>query len=67
MLLELNDDVADEIVCATIKQSMKFLKKDIKELKAKKNLEAYQKEDLGNNIHVLAALEIAYDYYGGNL
>jgi hypothetical protein len=67
MILELDDEVADSIVCSTIKQSMKYLKKDIKTLKAKKNLENFQKEDLGHNIHVLAALEIAYDYYGGNL
>ena len=67
MKLELDDEVTDAIVCATIKQHMKYLRKNIKELKKKKQLESHQQLDLGYNVNMLASMEAVCGYFGGNL
>lgn len=67
MILELDDEVTDAMVCATIKEHMKYLKKNIKELKKKKKLESHQQLDLGHDVSMLASMEEVYGYFGGNL
>lgn len=67
MKLELDDAVTDAIVIATIRSSMKLVKKDIKDLSSKKNLKPWQEEDLQSNIQTLAAMKHVLDYFGGNL
>lgn len=67
MNIELDDEVTDTIVCATIKEHMKYMRKNIKELKKKKNLESHQLADLGYDVSMLAAMEQVYGYFGGNL
>lgn len=67
MKIELDDEIIDSIVCATLAEHMKYLKKNIKELKKKKNLEAYQQQDLGHDVSMLAAMEEVRTYFGGRL
>ena len=67
MKLDLDDEITDAIVCATLKEHMKYIKKNIKELKKKPKLESYQKEDLGNDVKILANMEEVFNYFGGAL
>ena len=67
MKIELDDETIDSIVCATLKSHIKYCKDNIKSLRKTPDLKDYQKEDLSNNIETLAALEVAYNYFGGNL
>lgn len=67
MKIELNDEAIEDIVCATLKEHMKYLKKNIKELKKQKKLETFQQLDLGHDVSMLAAMEEVYNYFGGNL
>ena len=67
MKLELDDDVTDAIVLATLKEHMKCAKANIKTLKKKKNLQPYQQQDLGYNVHLLEAMEVVNKYFGGDL
>lgn len=67
MKLELDDEVTDAIVCATLKEHMKYLKKNIKELKKEKKLSPHRQQDLGHDVSMLAAMEEIHNYFGGNL
>jgi hypothetical protein len=67
MKIELSDEFVEDIVCATLKEHMKYLKKNIKELKKKSKLETFQQLDLGHDVAMLVAMEEVYGYFGGNL
>lgn len=72
MKLKIDDRLADEIVVAALKSSMKIIKKNIK-----KNIKAlsaipevsratWQNEDLENDIQTLNAMRVVRDYYRGS-
>lgn len=70
MKIELSDEAIEDIVCATLKEHIKYANKSIKELKAKQKttqLKAYELEDLGSNVSMLRSLKEVYGYFGGNL
>lgn len=67
MKIELSDEAIEDIVCATLAEHMKYMRKNIKELKKKKKLEAHQQQDLGYDVNMLAAMEEVYGYFGGDL
>jgi hypothetical protein len=68
MNIELSDEAIEDIVCATLKEHMKYLKKNIKEHKKKKgNLRPFELQDLGDDVKMLAAMQDVYGYFGGNL
>jgi hypothetical protein len=67
MKIELSDEAIEDIVCATLSEHMKYMKKNIKELKKKGKLEPFQQQDLGHDVAMLAAMEEVYGYFGGNL
>ena len=67
MKIELDDETVERIVCATIKEHMKYAKKNIKDLKKKSSLKDFEAEDLGHNEKMLAAFQEVYGYFGGDL
>lgn len=67
MKLELDDEVTDAIVVATLKEHIKYAKKGIKELKKKKKLAPYEQQDLGSYVHLLEAMETVNRYFGSEL
>jgi ABC-type Zn uptake system ZnuABC Zn-binding protein ZnuA len=67
MKIELSDEAIEDIVCATLKEHMKYLKKNIKELKKKGKLASHEEHDLGHDVKMLASMEDVYGYFGGNL
>lgn len=64
MKLELDDEVTDAIVVATLKEHLKYAKKNIKDLRKMKKLETYQAEDLGINVKLVDSLEDVLHYFG---
>jgi hypothetical protein len=66
MKIELHDDTVDGMVRDVLRQQIKICKANIKNLKKQSKLKDFEAEDLGNNIHTLAALETVYDYFGGD-
>lgn len=67
MKLEIDDDTVDEIIVASLRQSIELLEKDIARLKKVKKREAYQNEDLTCALADLAGLKVACVYYGGDI
>lgn len=70
MKIELDDETLEGIVCATLKEHIKYANKNIKDLKAKQKqgqLKDFELQDLGHNIQMLASLKDVYGYFGGNL
>ena len=65
--LTIDDEVADQLVCRTLEVSINHLRDGIKKLLKRKKLVSYEKQDLAHSQKDLAALERAFDYYGGNL
>lgn len=65
MRLDLDDEVTDAIVLATLKEHRKYANKNVKDLKKKKKLESYQEQDLGHNIRLAASLDDVIRYFGG--
>jgi hypothetical protein len=64
--VQIDYDTADRIIVCTLKDSMNSLKREIKNLRSKKNLLPHQKGDLEYYIKDLNAMKIVYEYYGGN-
>ena len=65
MKLEIDDEVMDGLVIATLNESIECLEHEIKRLKKiKKRLES-QERDLGDNMIHLDALKRTRYYYGG--
>ena len=70
MKIEIDNDTIDDIVCATLKEHIKYASKNIKDLKAKQKqgqLKDFELQDLGHNTQMLASLKDVYGYFGGNL
>lgn len=63
----IDPDTADSIVVASLRDSINYIKIDIKRLKSKKKLEGFEKEDLADFILNLDAMEKVFDYYGGSI
>ena len=65
--IEIDSDVADGIVRASLIQNIYDLREDIAALKKIKKLKEYQRQDLADYVIALNAVEEVFDYYGGNL
>ena len=65
MKLEIDDDVVDGIVIATLNESIEGLENDIKRIKKIKKLTECQERDLGDAMIYLDALKRTRYYYGG--
>lgn len=66
MKLEIDGDTADRIVVCSLKETIEYLKGDIKLLRSKKKLKDHEKRQLAENVVELDAMEKVYNYYGGN-
>ena len=64
MNIEINDEIADEIVKIELKSSIDGIKRDIKILRNNPFREKYQNEDLDYNLDLLPHLEAVYEYFG---
>ena len=68
MKVEIDPDTADGITRCSLKQTIEYLREDIKSLKKSKKIEVfYQKRELAELVVTLDAMEKVFDYYGGNL
>jgi hypothetical protein len=67
MQVKIDAETADRIVVCALRDSIDCLKESIKNLKRKKKLEDYEKQDLADSIRSLDAMEEVYDYFGGNV
>lgn len=67
MKIELSDEAVEDIVCATLKEHMKYMRKNIKEFKKMSKLKEFQEQDLGHDVAMLAAMEKVHAYFGGDL
>ena len=65
--IQIDSDIADGIVCASLMQNIYDLREDIAALKKIKKLKEYQRQDLADYVITLNAIEEVFDYYGGNL
>ena len=64
MNIEINDEIADEIVKNELKASINGIKREIKILRNNHLREKYQNEDLDYNLDLLPHLEAVYEYFG---
>ena len=70
MKIELDDETVEGIVCATIKEHLKYAKKNVKDLRAKQRktgLKDFEEDDLAHNENMQDALGRVYGYFGGYL
>lgn len=67
MQIEINDEIANQILLTELSSAIQYTKEDINKLKKIKARERYQKADLKHNEGMLPHLEAVYDYFGGNL
>jgi hypothetical protein len=65
MKLEIDDELSDKIVLAVLKKHMKYLKSDIKTLKANKNRKPYEDQDLLDHEKTLDSMIDVYRFFGG--
>lgn len=65
MKLEVDEDMLDGIIVASLTESIDTLEKEIKRLKKIKKRAEYQERDLGDNLVHLDALKRTRYYYGG--
>ena len=67
MKIDIDQQISDKIVTATILNDISLLRRDIMRLGliAVTDREAYQEADLRNNERYLVALELAAEYYIG--
>lgn len=66
MKLEIDDEVVDGLVIATLNESINSLENETKRLKKMKNLLASQERDLEDSLVYLDALKRTRYYFGGN-
>jgi len=66
MKLEVNEEVVDGIIIASLTESIDTIEWDIKRLKKIKNRREHQERDLEDNLVHLDALKRARYYYGGS-
>ena len=65
MKLEVNEEVIDGIIIASLTESIDIIESDFKRLKKIKNRKEYQERDLGDCLVHLDALKRTRYYYGG--
>jgi len=59
---ELDYDIVDRITILNLKESLKFLKKELKQYEKGEYL---HEDDVANNMKLIVALELLIHYYGG--
>jgi len=67
MQIDVNAEFVDQIMKTELRESITWVKQDIKNLKKMRKREKYQDTDLADNQELLPHLEAVYDYFGGNL
>jgi len=60
--IELDYDTVDRITLLNLKESLKYLKKELKQYKKGKYL---HEDDVSNNMKLIIALDLLIKYYGG--
>jgi len=65
MKLEVDEDMLDGIIVASLTESIDTIEKEIKRLKKVKKLQDYQQLDLADCVIHLDALKRTRYYYGG--
>jgi hypothetical protein len=65
--VEIDGDTADRIVVCSLRETINYLRNDIKYLKKKKRLTECQKQEFADVVSALDHLEKTFDFYGGNL
>lgn len=67
MKINLTDDQIDDVVLYEMRRHSALLKSNISDLKRKKKLQKFEKEDLARFNEVLESMNILIEYYGGNI
>lgn len=65
MQIEVNEAIVEQIIKTELRESIDYLKIDIKKLKKNKSREKYEDEDLKHNEQILPHLEAVYNYFTG--
>lgn len=65
MQIEIDEAIIDQIMKTELRESIDYLKIDIKKLKKNKSREKYEDEDLKHNEQILPHLEAVYNYFTG--
>ena len=65
MKLEVQEDMLDGIIVASLTESINMIEKDIKRIKKIKNRKEYEERSLEDNLVHLDALKRTRYYYGG--
>jgi cell division protein FtsB len=65
MKLEINEEVENGLVIASLNESISMLENELKKIKKVKNKKPYQVHDLEDNLLYLDALKRTRYYYGG--
>ena len=60
--LEIDFEIADRITVISLKEQRSYLKKELRQFKKGEYLHP---EDVGNNIQIIAAMDLIIKYYGG--
>jgi len=60
--LEIDFETADRITLISLKDQRAYLKKELSQFKKGKYLHP---EDVGNNVQLIAAMDLIIKYYGG--
>lgn len=63
MKLDIDDAISDAIVRSSLREHMKYLKKNVKELSAKKSLTPFQETDLLQDLTLLNAMKEVHNYF----
>ena len=63
--IEVDEDMMDGVIVSSITQSIDYTETEIKRLKKKKGLKAYEKEDLKYHVLNLDSLKRVRYYFGG--
>lgn len=67
MKLEIDDDLLDDVIVASLRQSIELIEREIKCLNKVKKRNDRQEADLVDAIVNLHGLKVACAYYGGNV
>ena len=63
--IDLDNDTGDNLVRDILKFHLDVVAENITRLKKKKNLAAYQKEDLADNVQLFDAMKKTHNYFTG--
>jgi len=67
MKIEISDEFVEELIRASLKESLLVLCSQIKKYRNKKRLSEWEQNELDDCYYSLDHLEKTYEYYGGNL